>query len=105
MLESGSKLLAEYLVIFTIILPASVNLTPTLLAWNWLLPTMQCNPLQFWIDRQVATPLFYSSASENETEYENVKFEGRLYAILRDDDDAVSRMTYPLLNKQRSFRL
>jgi hypothetical protein len=103
LLESGSKLLAEYLVIFNIILPALVNRTPTLLAWNWLLPTMQCNPLQFWMDRQVAMPLFYPSASENETEYENVKFEGRLYTTLRDD--TVGRMTYPLLNKQPSFKL
>jgi len=55
------------------------------------------------MDRQVAMPLFYPSASENETQYENVKFEGRLYAILRDD--VVSRMTYPLLNKQPSFKL
>jgi len=55
------------------------------------------------MDGQVAKPLFYPAASENEIEYENVKFEGRLYATLRDD--AVSRMTYPLLNKQPSFKL
>jgi len=75
---SGSKLLAEFTVLFTIVLPASVYLTPTLLAWNWLLPTIQCISLQFRMDWQVAKPLFCPAASENETEYENSKFEVKM---------------------------
>jgi hypothetical protein len=37
------------------------------------------------MDRQVAKPLFYPAAIQNETKYENLKLEGSLNTTVRDD--------------------
>jgi hypothetical protein len=57
------------------------------------------------MDMQVAKPLFYPAAIENETKYEKLKLEGSLNTTVSGDDAAVSRMTYPLFNKRSSFKL
>jgi len=43
------------------------------------LSTIQCNPLQFQMDGQVAKPLLYPAASENE----NLKFQGNEWKCIK----------------------
>ena len=51
------------------------------------------------MDGQVAKPLLYPAASENE----NLKFQCSVYICV--SENAVRQMTYRLLNKRSSFKL